>query len=404
MSNVYDAIVVGARCAGAPTAMLLARSGYRVLLVDRAKFPSDTLSSHVLQPHAAAALARWGLLETLAATGCPPIHTYVFDFGPLTIAGTPGTADSPVAYCARRTILDALLVRAAADAGAEVREGFSVEDIVVEAGRVVGIEGRAAGGSTVRERAEVVVGADGWHSRVALRVGAERYLERPPLTAAYYTYWSGLPVDGRFELYIRGTRGFAAAATHDGLTMTIGGWPYAEFAANRQDVEGHFLKMFELVPAFAERVRDATRVARFAGAAIPNYFRKPYGAGWVLVGDAGYLKDSITAQGISDAFDDAERCARALDEALSGVRSFDEALGAFQRVRDERALAMYELTCQLASFEPPPPAMQELLGAMQGNQQAMDDFVRMNAGTISPMQFMAPENVDAIMSAAQAVS
>src|SRR5205823_282312 len=120
-SNPYDVIVVGARCAGSPTAMLLARSGHRVLLVDRATFPSDTLSTHVLHPPGVAAMHRWGLLERLRATGCPPIDTYAFDFGPVTLAGAPGTPDSPIAYCPRRTVLDALLVDAASESGAEVR-------------------------------------------------------------------------------------------------------------------------------------------------------------------------------------------------------------------------------------------------------------------------------------------
>ena len=125
--NKYDAIIVGARCAGSPTAMLLARKGYRVLLVDRARFPSDALSTHVVQPLAVAALERWGLLDRVTASACPPIHTYAFDFGPVKIAGTPGNAESPVAYCPRRTVLDTIRGDAAADAGAEVREEFAVD-------------------------------------------------------------------------------------------------------------------------------------------------------------------------------------------------------------------------------------------------------------------------------------
>src|SRR4029077_11859000 len=143
MTHTYDAIVVGARCAGSSAAMLLARKGYRVLVVDRATFPSDTVSTHVVQPLAVAALERWGLLDRLTATGCPPIHTYTFDFGPVTIAGAPGTSANPVAYCPRRTVLDKLLVDAAAEAGAEIREAFAVEDLVTEDGRVVGINGRS---------------------------------------------------------------------------------------------------------------------------------------------------------------------------------------------------------------------------------------------------------------------
>lgn len=389
MPTPYDAIIVGARCAGSPTAMLLARKGYRVLVVDRATFPSDTVSTHVVQPLGVAALARWGLLGRLTATGCPPIHTYAFDFGPVTISGSPGTAESPVAYCPRRLILDKLLVDAAAEAGAEIREGFTVEKVLIEEGCVVGISGRSRDGKSVTERARVVVGADGLHSLVADVVHAERYHEKPPLLAAYYSYWSGLPVDGRFEIFVRPERGFGVAPTHDGLTLIVGGWPYSEFAANKDDVEGHFMKALALAPALLERVHGARREARFAGAVLPNYFRKPYGPGWVLIGDAGYVKDSITAQGISDSFRDAEHAVVALDASLTGARPFDEVMAEYQRARDEHALGMYEFTCQLATLAPPPPQMQQLLGGIQGNQNAMDAFARMNAGTISPAEFGA---------------
>jgi 2-polyprenyl-6-methoxyphenol hydroxylase-like FAD-dependent oxidoreductase len=396
----YDVIVVGARCAGSPTAMLLARSGHRVLLVDRATFPSDTISTHVLHPLAVAALSRWGLRDRLVATGCPPIHTYAFDFGPFTISGSPGTDDSPVAYCPRRTVLDKLLVDAAADAGAEVREGFTVDEVVFDDGRVTGIRGRSRDGGPVAERASVVVGADGRKSLVASAVRADPYNERPPILVGYYTYWSGLPMDGRFENYSRRRRGFAAAPTHDGLTLVIAGWPHAEFEANKKDIEGNYLRAIDLAPAFAERLRGAKREERFVGATIPNFFRKPYGPGWVLVGDAGYNKDPITAQGIQDAFLDAERCAAALDEALGGARPLEEAMRERQRERDEHALAMYDFTCQVATLEPPPPEMQRLFAAIAqgGDRRAMDDFIRMNAGTISPAEFLSPENVRSILS------
>ena len=147
-----------------------------------------------------------------------------------------------------------------------------MEELLIEDGRVIGIKGRSKRGETVTERARVVVGADGRHSVVAEAVRPEQYNERPPLLAGYYTYWSDLPMDGRFETYIRAHRGFAAAPTHDGLTLTVGGWPYAEFEANKRDVEGHFLKMFDLAPEFAERVRGARREAPFAGAAGAEFF------------------------------------------------------------------------------------------------------------------------------------
>jgi flavin-dependent dehydrogenase len=400
MTKAFDAIVVGARCAGSPTAMLLAQKGYRVLLVDRATFPSDTVSTHILHPLGVSALSRWGLLDRLVATGCPPIHTYAFDFGPFTIAGAPGTIEAPVGYCPRRTILDKLLVDAAAQSGAEVREGFAVEEVLIEGGLVVGIRGRSKHGGSITERAKVVVGADGWRSSVAEAVGADRYDEKPRLLAGYYTYWSGLPMDNRFETYIRDRRGFAAVPTHDGLTMVIVGWPYTEFDDCKKDIEGNYLKTIELAPAFADRLHGAKREARFAGAAVPNYFRKPYGPGWALVGDAGYNRDFITGQGIMDAFYDAELCVAALDKAFSGAQAFDAPMRKYQRARDVRVKAMYDFTCMLATLEPPPPEMQQLFSAIHGNRKAMDAFARMNAGTISPAEFFAPENVNAITAAA----
>lgn len=400
MGKPYDAIVIGARCAGSPTAMLLARRGYRVLVVDRSTFPSDTVSTHVVQPLAVAALSRWGLLDRLIATGCPPIHTYAFDFGPFTLSGSPGLDDSPVGYCPRRTILDKLLVDAAAEAGAEIREAFTVEDVIIENGCITGITGHARGGATVREHARVVIGADGRHSLVAKVTQPDTYHARPPLLASYYSYWSGVPMDGRFEIYIRPNRGFAAVPTHHDRTLVIAGWPYAEFEANKKDVEAHFLETLQLAPSFADRVRDGKREEPIVGAAVPNFFRKPYGPGWALVGDAGYIKDPITAQGINDAFRDAERCAVALDAWFTEERSFDEALAASQHDRDHHVRAMYEHTCQLATLEPPPPEVAQLFGAIAGNQSAMDGFVRMNAGTISPAAFFAPDNTNAIMAAA----
>lgn len=399
MTKTFDAIVVGARCAGSPTAMLLARKGYRVLLVDRATFPSDTVSTHLLHPLGVEALSRWGLLDRLVASGCPPIHTYRFDFGPVTISGSPGRAASQVAFCPRRTVLDKLLVDAAAGAGAEVREGFAVEEVLIEDGRAVGIKGRSSRGIAI-EHARVVVGADGRHSVVAEAVRPESYDEKPALLAAYYTYWSGLPMQGRFENYIRDRRGFAAMPTHDDLTLVIAGWPYAELTANKDDIEGSYLRTIALAPSFAARLHGARREARFAGAAVPGYFRKPHGPGWALVGDAGYNKDFITAQGIMDAFHDAELCAAALDNGLSEELSLAEAMDAYQWRRDARVKPMYDFTCQLATLEPPPPEMQQLLGAIHGKQKAMDAFARMNAGTISPAEFFAPENVAAMTAAA----
>ena len=397
MAKTYDAIVVGARVAGSPTAMLLARKGYDVLLVDRASFPSDTISTHLIHPPGITALQRWGLLDKVVASGCPAIATYAFDFGPFTLSGAPDP-DGTVAYGPRRTVLDKVLLDAAAEAGAEVREGFSVESMVYEHDQVVGVRGHGKGATTVTERARVVIGADGRHSLVAQAVNPSQYHEMPPLLAAYYAYWSGLPMQGRFETYIRPNRGMAAFPTNDDLTVVIAAWPYAEFEANKKDIEGNLFKTYDLAPAFAERLRAAARETRFVGTAVPNFFRKPYGPGWALVGDAGYNKDFITAQGIHDAFRDAELCVTALDEAFGSTRSFDAAMADYQTRRDAQVLPMYEFTTELATLEPPPPELQQLLAAMAGNQDAMDGFAEVNGGVTSPADFFSPANAARIMS------
>jgi 2-polyprenyl-6-methoxyphenol hydroxylase-like FAD-dependent oxidoreductase len=401
MAKPYDVIVVGARCAGSPTAMLLARRGYKVLVVDRATFPSDTISTHLIHPPGVAALKRWGLLDRLIATGCPAMHTYRFDVGPFALEGTPGTGDEALAYAPRRTVLDKLLVDAAAEAGADVREGFTVEDLVVDDGRVTGIRGHEKGSASVTDQATVVVGADGLHSTVAEAVRAERYHERPPLQAGYYTYWSRLPMQGRFEAFDRGDRAFAAWPTNDDLTLVVVSWPMAEFETNKRDIERHYLEAGDRAPEFGGRLRAATCEARYVGTAVPNFFRKPFGPGWVLVGDAGYNKDFITAQGIADAFRDAEHCSSAIDESLAGRRAFDEAMGAYQSSRDAHVLPLYEFTCQFARLAPPPPEMQALFGAMHGNVDAMNGFIRVFSGVRSPADFFSPENVGQIFASAQ---
>jgi 2-polyprenyl-6-methoxyphenol hydroxylase-like FAD-dependent oxidoreductase len=404
MSNeVYDAIIVGARCAGSPTAMLLARKGYRVLLVDKATFPSDTMSTHMVHPPGVAALERWGLLDRLEATGCPPVETYSFDFGPLTISGSPRPIDGiSRGYCPRRTVLDPILAEGAVEAGAELREGFTVDEILASDGAVTGIRGHEKGGGEVSERARVVIGADGRHSLVVKAVEPEQYEDRPSRMAMYYAYWSDLPKGG-FDTWIRTEhrRGWAAIRTHDDLTVLPFGWPVEEFHANRGDIEGNFFKAMELAPEFAEKVRSAKRESKFIGSAeLPGYFRKPFGPGWALIGDAGYHKNPITAMGINDAFRDAELLTAALDEAFSGRRPYDEAMADYQRERDREAMPVYEFTDEFAQLQPPPPELQQLIGAMHGNQEAMDAFVSVQAATLPAPEFFAPENVGRIMATA----
>jgi flavin-dependent dehydrogenase len=396
MSNGYDVIVVGARCAGSPTAMLLARRGHRVLLLDKAGFPSDTMSTHLMHPPATAALSRWGILDRLASSGCPPITSYSFDFGVLKLAGTPRPAHgTSVAYCPRRHVLDKLLVDAAVEAGAELREEFAVEDLLVSDGVVTGVRGRARDGAKMSVKARFVVGADGRHSLVARSVAAQRYDTRPARCAMYYAYWSGLEV-GSFATTIRAERrrGWAAAPTHDGTTVLGVGWPIEEFHQNRRDIEGHYLAAIELDPEFFERLRHAQRESRFVGTAeLQGYFRQPFGPGWALVGDAGYHKNPVTAMGISDAFRDAEVIASSLHDVLSGERRFEAAMLDYQRARDETVRPVYEFTDQFARLEPPPLELQQLLGSLHGNQAGIDDFISVQAGTLSAPEFFAPDNV-----------
>jgi flavin-dependent dehydrogenase len=402
---MYDAIVVGARCAGSPTAMLLARRGYRVLLVDRASFPSDAISTHYIHQSGAGRLHDWGLLERVRATNCPPAQKGTIDFGGLALKGcAPPTANGVAeSFAPRRTILDKLLFDAAVEAGAEARERFAVDEIIFADGAVVGVRGRTSGGQSVEERARIVVGADGLHSLVARSVGATSYNERPALTCGYYSYWSGVPLEG-FELYPRVGSMTIAIPTNDALTLIINMWSNARFQEFRSDIEGNFMRSLdESTPTLAERTRAGRREERFYGTAdVPNFFRKPYGKGWALVGDAGYHKDPITAQGISDSFRDAQLLADALDAGLSGRSDMDDALAEYERQRNEAAMPTYEIACQRAALAPPPPEAVGLVVALQGNQADTDRFFGIDAGTVSPHEFFAPENIGRIMSAARA--
>jgi flavin-dependent dehydrogenase len=385
---MYDAIIVGARAAGSPTAMLLARKGHRVLLVDRATFPSDTLSTHYIHQPGVARLRRWGLLDRLIATGCPPSRSLVFDVGPFALSGSPLPSDGVAeAYAPRRTVLDAMLVEAAAEAGAEVQTGFSVDELVFDDGVVVGIRS-----GDIVERARVVIGADGRHSLVARTVQAPEYDARPGLACSYYTSWSGVE-DGDVELYPReGRMVMGGAQTNDGLRIVIVFWPRDEFHAVRADVEGSFHEALALAPPLAERLGGGERADRFYGVGdLPFYYRKPYGAGWALVGDAGYHKDPITAQGITDAFRDAELLAEALDAGFTGTQPLDEALAGYERIRNEETRPLYELTYGFASLAPPPPEQQALFASLRGDQEQTNRFLSTVVGTVPiPEFFGAP--------------
>ena len=399
---MYDTIVIGARCAGSPTAMLLARRGFKVLLVDRATFPSDTISTHILWPHGAEILGRWGLVQRLAATGVPPIcRPMTFDVGPFALRGTiPDANDGMGGFCPRRTVLDALLVNAAAESGAEVREGFTVDELLVADDTVVGIRGHAKAMKSIEERARIVIGADGVNSLVARTVRAPEYDGEPVAACAYYSYFSGLRQDD-IELYVREHVAFGGAPTNGGLHLVMVNWPTRDFPTIRKDVDGHVWRALEAAPDFLARVREGRREEKWYGTAgVPGYLRKPYGNGWALVGDASYNRDPSTAQGISDAFIDAEAVVAALTVGLSDTGVFDAPLAAHEAARNERVRPMYEFTTHLAALEPPPPDMQALFGALRGNQDATNAFLSAITGAIPLPDFMSNENIGRIMAAA----
>ncbi|HEX5501447.1 MAG TPA: NAD(P)/FAD-dependent oxidoreductase [Thermomicrobiales bacterium] len=399
---MYDAIVVGARCAGAATALLLARRGHRVLLVDRATFPSDIPHGHFIHRHGPQRLHRWGLLDRVVATGCPPVTTITSDYGDFPLVGRDlAVGGVPAGLGPRRAALDQILVETAVAAGAELRDGFVVEDFLTDGDRIAGIRGRGRrGGAPVTERATVTVGADGRRSRLARAVGAPEYEAAPTATCWYFSYWGDVPIDG-LEVYVRPDRVIFAFPTNDGLCAVFVAWPLAELAMVRADIEGAFLATLDRIPDLAERVRGGRRVERFAGATdLPNFLRKPYGPGWALVGDAGCHKDPFLALGVCDAFRDAELLADALDAGLSGRRPLDAALADYERRRDEATLPEYRQNLHLARFQPLPAEMLRLRAAVRGDQAATNRYVMATEGMIPPETFFNPENLQRLMVAA----
>jgi len=396
---MYDAIIVGARCAGSPLAMLLARKGYRILLLDKASFPSDTISTHHIHQPGVAHLKRWGLLEKLRATNCPPTTQIKFDLGPFALIGSPPPADGTAeSYGPRRRVLDTMLIYAALEAGVELRERFTVEELTTDGGSITGIRGRDANGSTVTEHARIVIGADGARSMVADAVKAPIYFDRGMLTCNYYSYWSGVQHEG-VELYPRAGRTIVVDKTNDGLSMICIVFPKEEFESIRSNIEGEYLRTIkENAPTLFERLRSAKREERFAGTGfLPNFFRRPYGDGWALVGDAGYVKDPILAQGITNSFSHAEMLAEALDDAFSGLREMEDALADYEHRRNNEVLAMFEHNTQLAMLEPPSPEMIALMNALRGNPVEINRFLGTVAGTVSLAEFFSPENIERIM-------
>jgi flavin-dependent dehydrogenase len=395
---MYDAIVVGARCAGAPTAMLLGRKGHRVLLLDRSTFPSDLRQSTLLihQP-GVSYLERWGLLGKVCASGAPLITRWLVDVGTLVFKGSPPPDEGTTAAIApRRTVLDKILLDAAAEANVEVREGFAVDEILIDDKTVVGVRGKDSGGASITERARIVIGAEGHNSLVAKAVNASEYNQRESKICTIYSYWRDVQLlDGfQLEFYPRAYRGVYAWPTNEGQLLIGANWKVSEFEQVRTDPEGHYMKVLEeCAPEFSQRVREGKRVDEFVGGYARNFFRKPYGAGWALVGDAGASYEFTSAHGITNAFRQAAQIAEAIDDGLVQRRPMTDALSEFERRRNEVEGAFYDFTYQQATLEPPEPATLQLLAAIGRSQQATDAFLGLFAQTTKPADFFSPANI-----------
>lgn len=349
----YDVIVVGARVAGASTARLLAGQGHRVLLVDRVKMPADTVSTHAILRTGVFQLARWGLLDRVVAAGTPPIRGVTLGFGGERVRFQIRNEHGIDALCApRRYVLDGLLQDAAVDAGAELATGTRVTGLRQnDAGRVIGVEIDGNHDRTLAT-AKFVVGADGLNSRIAEAVNAQTRQSHRPTNAIHYAYFTGVDSDGFWFQFTPGINA-GLVPTNDGATCVFVGRNNRHLATFRADPDGEFRRLLEAAGAdLAERVLSASRVSPLRGTpGLTGFVRQAWGAGWALVGDAGYTKDPISAHGISAALRDAELCARAIDRALRNPDEEADAMGQFERTRDTLSRQLFRESQALARYQ-----------------------------------------------------
>lgn len=369
----YDVVIVGARVAGAATALNLARGGARVLVVDRDPAGSDTLSTHALMRAGVALLDRWGVLPALVAAGTPPIRETIFDYGTesVTVDIQPrGGAEG--LFAPRRALLDGVLIDAAAAAGATVLHGVRCEGVLRDgAGCVTGIEIRRARGLTEKIRAGLVIGADGRNSTVARHVGAEIHRAGRNRSATVYGYFDAPPQAGYRWIFRPGLEAGAiptndgqccifASVAPDRFRETFGADPLGGMRAilARSDAQ-----LADIVAA-----GPAERLHRFGG--VTGHFRHASGLGWALVGDAGYFKDPCTAHGITDALRDAEILSRAILSDRPG------ALADYERTRDLLSGDLFEVTDRIAGLDWTIPELQKLHArlnrAMKAEQAYLD--------------------------------
>ena len=351
---IYDAVVVGARCAGAPTAMLLARKSHRVLLVDRDRFPSDmTQSTHLIHPLGVAHLRAWGILPAIEARATS-FTDWRVDLHGVVLTGTPPAVDGhPTSHGPRRRLLDGTLAEAAVAAGAEFRDGTRVVDLIERDGRIAGVAARDRRGGRFDEPARIVIGADGPGSVVARRAGARESHREPIVQSNIWSYWSGIALD-HVRLYIRERAGAFAFPSSDGAVLVAANLMHDEFVRARRDRENAYhARIEEVAPDLRAMTAGAHRVDDFHAGCTRGFVRRAAGPGWALVGDAGMKKDPVTAQGISTAFRCAEMLAEAVDDGLSGRRPLDDALAGYEAARNRWLLQFYHFTAALARFAKP---------------------------------------------------
>jgi len=373
----YDVAVVGGRVAGAATAMLLARAGLRVTVVDRARPGTDTVSTHGLMRAGVLQLSRWGLLPRLVAAGTPPITRTVFhyrDRDPVTVSIRP-SAGVPALFAPRRHILDAILADAAAEEGAHVRYRMPVTGLLRdERGRVTGVAARAGDGSLTQIRATVTVGADGVGSLVARETAAPVTRRGSAGSAVLYGYVADLAGAGYEWAY-----GDGAAAgvlpTNGGEACVFAATTPERMRALRADgIEAAFRTVLSAAsPALAERVEGSSALDRIRGwRGMPGIVRRPFGPGWALVGDAGLFRDPISSHGMTDALRDAEILASGILEMLWGGVPEQVALGGYQALRDRLSLRMFDAVDRIAAYDWSPERVDGLLRAHSG---AMSDEI-----------------------------
>ncbi|MEZ0110976.1 flavin-dependent dehydrogenase [Catenulispora sp. EB89] len=379
---MYDVVVIGARCAGSPTAMLFARQGYRVLLLEKARFPQDTLSSHYIHQPGVALLDAWGLLDDLRKAGCQPIDHQSYEAPGVRIDGFSLPVEGHrTTYAPRRFVLDPILAAGAVAAGVDFQEGCLVNDLIQEDGRVVGVRYTTPGGATATERAHLVVGADGMRSLVARKVGARNVVEHPRLTCTYYSYWADLP--GHFELYERPGRWVGIIPTNDDLTLVMAYFPQEEFARVRTAVEPAFQEAIRSTsPELYERLAAGKRAEQMYGTGHQeNFFRKAAGPGWALVGDAAHHKDSITARGITDAFRQAQSLTDRIGDRLHEETELVAALRKYEQDLDKDFLDAYRGALNVAELKP--DRRTGMLSKLVGHQDLIDRYLSTLSGACS---------------------